>query len=124
MRDVREVLAEAVRVGDPGRVAELTPGQALDAVELLGGMLAVARVAAVELARGSARTSARSDSGAGQEAADRLLTAAEVAALLRCTREQVYRQAKRWPFAQKLGHRTLRVPEKALRAWLARQSRR
>lgn len=124
MRDVREVLAEAARVGDPGRVAELTPGQALDAVELLGGMLAVARVAAVEPVRGSGASPARVEAGVGQEAADRLLTAAEVAELLRCTREQVYRQAKRWPFAQELGHRTLRVPEKALRAWLARQSRR
>lgn len=122
MRDVRDVLAEAVRVGDPGRVAALTPGQALDAVELLGGMLAVARVAAVEPARGGGGSPARVEAGVGQSAVDRLLTAGEVAEMLRCSVPQVYRQARRWTFARKLGHRTLRVSEAGLRAWLARQA--
>lgn len=123
MRDMREVLAEAVRVGDPAALAELTPEQALDAVEQLAGLLAVARAAVAERARGGT-SPARVEMGAGQGAADRQLTAQEVAEVLRCSVPQVYRQARRWAFARKLGHRTLRVSEAGLLAWLARQSRR
>ncbi len=119
MRDVREVLAEAVRDGDSARVAELTPEQALDGVEAL----AVLRAVLAERARGGA-SPARVEVGARQAEADRLLTAQEVAELLRCSVAQVYRQARRWAFARKLGHRTLRVSEAGLRAWLARPSRR
>lgn len=123
MRDVREVLAEALRGGDAAALAELTPEQALDAVEVLAGLLAVARAGLAERARGSG-SPARVEVGTGQGAADRQLTAQEVAEVLRCSVAQVYRQAKEWKFAHKLGHRTLRVSEVGLRAWLARQSRR
>lgn len=112
MSDLREL------VGEPSRVALLTPEQALAAVE----ELAVLRAALLERAKGASPV--RAEVSAGQSATDRLLTAQEVAEVLRCSVPQVYRQARRWTFARKLGHRTLRVSEAGLRAWLARQSRR
>lgn len=123
MREVRELLAEAMRGGDPATLAELTSEQALDAVETLAGLLAVARAALAARARSSS-SPARVELGAGAGSEDRLLTAEEVAEVLRCSVAQVYRQSSRWPFARKLSHRTLRFSEVGLRAWLARQSRR
>lgn len=119
MPDVREVLAEAVRVGEPSRLAELTPEQALDAVEVL----AVLRAAAVERAMGGA-SAPRSEVGAGAGTPDRLLMAQEVAEALRCSVAQVYRQAPRWPFTRKLSHRVLRFSEAGFREWLAKTRRR
>jgi predicted DNA-binding transcriptional regulator AlpA len=118
VRDVREVLAEAVRVGDTARVAELTPEQALDGVEAL----AVLRAVLVERAR-SGGSPAQVEVRAGAGAEDRLLTAAEVAQVLRCSVPQVYRQARRWQFTRKLSHRVLRFSEAGLRVWLAKLSR-
>lgn len=124
MREMREVLAEALRGGDPATLTELTPEQALDAVETLAGLLAVARAALAVRARRGDASPARVEVGAGAGAEDRLLTAEEVAELLRCSVAHVYRQASRWPFARKLSHRTLRFSEVGLRVWLAKQSRR
>jgi predicted DNA-binding transcriptional regulator AlpA len=53
--------------------------------------------------------------------ADRLLTAKQVAERLQLSHEEVYRQAKRWPFTRKLGPRTLRFSEAGLNRWLDRR---
>ncbi len=119
MRDVREVLAEAVRIGDPACVAVLTPEQALEAVEAL----AVLRAAVAERARGVG-TPAHVEAGAGQGAPDRLLTAKQVAEVFGTSVEWVYRQAPRWPFTRKLSHRVLRFSEVGLRAWNTKSFRR
>lgn len=119
MRDVREVLAEAVRTGEAGPVAGLTPEQALDGVELL----AVLRAAVAERAR-AGTTVPRVEVGTGTGVADRLLTAEDVAEQLGCSVAWVYRQALRWPFARKLSHKVLRFSEAGLLEWLAKARRR
>lgn len=53
--------------------------------------------------------------------ADQWLTAAEVASMLRRTRAWVYRQARRWPFAKKLGRKTLLISKPHLERWVQRQ---
>ncbi len=50
--------------------------------------------------------------------ADRLLTAEQVAARLEWSERSVYRAAKAWPFARKLG-KSLRFSERGLERWLA-----
>ena len=50
---------------------------------------------------------------------DQLLTAEQVAARLGASEAWVYRQARRWPFARKLGRRCLRFSETGLDRWLA-----
>jgi len=117
MRDVREVLAEAVRIGESVTLAELTAEQALDALELF----AVLRVALAERVRGGSRLSrVEMSAGAGAGVEDRLLTAQDVAAVFGCSVAWVYRQAPRWPFTRKLSHKVLRFSEVGLREWLAK----
>ncbi len=49
---------------------------------------------------------------------ERLLTAAEVAARTGLSLDYVYRHARRWPFARKIG-RASRFSESGLERWLA-----
>lgn len=50
---------------------------------------------------------------------DRLLGVQDVADRLGMTTRAVYDNARRWPFARKLGRRTLRFSEVGLEKWLA-----
>jgi len=50
-----------------------------------------------------------------------MLTAGEVAERLHCSKQHVYREARRWPFTRKLARRVLRFSETGLERWLARQ---
>lgn len=58
---------------------------------------------------------------AAQAAPDRLLKAPEVAARLGLSLPEVYRQARRWPFARRLARRALRFSEQGLERWLERK---
>jgi predicted DNA-binding transcriptional regulator AlpA len=49
------------------------------------------------------------------------LSAAEVAAELGCSVKFVYRHAKQWPFAKRLGTRSYRFSQSGLRRWRTRQ---
>ena len=51
---------------------------------------------------------------------DVLLTADEVAAQLQRSRAWVYRQARLWPFANKLSHKTLRFSKRGMEKWMQR----
>lgn len=62
-----------------------------------------------------------SDSPHAEGSDDRLLTADEAAALLGLTPAQVKRRASGYSFTRKLGHRTLRFSEAALRRWIERK---
>jgi len=55
------------------------------------------------------------------EAQDRLLTAEEAAPLTGLTARQLLTR-RRLPFRRRVGHRTIRFSERALRAWLRRSS--
>lgn len=57
------------------------------------------------------------------EPSDRLLTAEEVATRLSISRQQVYRDARRWPFTRKLSPKVLRFSEAGLNRWLDRRGR-
>ena len=49
---------------------------------------------------------------------ERLLTAAQVAALLEVSPRYVYEHAARWPFTRKLSGKCVRFSEGGLRRWL------
>jgi len=54
------------------------------------------------------------------EQPDRLLTVTEVATRLGVSRRYVYGHADQYPFARRLGPKTLRFSERGLEKWLAR----
>src|SRR6266852_610371 len=51
---------------------------------------------------------------------DRLLTVSEAATRLGVSRRYVYGHANQYPFARRLGPKTLRFSERGLEKWLAR----
>src|SRR5207302_1129299 len=53
--------------------------------------------------------------------ADRLLSAAEVAAIMGVKENYVYTHAPRWPFTRKMSPKVLRFSEQGLRQWLERR---
>src|SRR5262249_49769428 len=54
---------------------------------------------------------------------DQLLTAEEVGRRLGLTTKQVYRRCGNWPFARRIGKRTLRFSELGRRQWLKAQGK-
>jgi excisionase family DNA binding protein len=54
------------------------------------------------------------------EQSDRLLTVSEAAKRLGVSRRYVYGHADEYPFARRLGPKTLRFSERGLEKWLAR----
>ena len=78
---------------DPGQAASLSP----EAVPAL-----LARTAAVQAAL-AARLATLGTDGHAPEDTDRLLTAAEAAAVLRVSQDYLYRNARKLPFAVRLG---------------------
>jgi len=104
MRDLRELLA------DPGRVVDLTPDEALSAIE------ALAALRAALAARLRAMPEAPKPDGHALE--DRLLTAEQAAERLGLRPSQVYRRAARFPFTRRLGRETVRFSEAGLVRYL------
>lgn len=94
-----------------------------------GAVAAALREVATSLPPGTAIPVARewilalleATTGTTPPALDRMLTAGEVAERLHCSKQHVYREARRWPFTRKLARRVLRFSETGLERWLARQ---
>jgi excisionase family DNA binding protein len=55
------------------------------------------------------------------EPADRLLTAAEAARLLNCSIDTVYRHARSWPFAVRVGRRSVRFSQNGIAAYATKR---
>jgi predicted DNA-binding transcriptional regulator AlpA len=58
----------------------------------------------------------------GNESAERLLTAEEVAHALGVTKRLVRRRAKRLPFARRISPRAVRYSESGLKRWMSNRT--
>ena len=83
----------------------------------LGALTALLGRAAVRLALDSSQSV--SDAQRGSEA---LLTIDEVAKRTGMSKDWLYRNARRLPFARRIGRRTLRFSESALERWMANRA--
>jgi predicted DNA-binding transcriptional regulator AlpA len=72
----------------------------------------------------TARLLGSHDTAASSESADRLLTAAQVAAILGVTKRWVERRARRLPFARRLSTHAVRYSESGLRRWMSNRQMR
>jgi len=101
MRDLRDLL------GDPARVAELTPEETAGALVELAALQS-ALAARLRIVPGASRATSHPPTE------DRLLTASQVAERFGRSVEWVYRHAGRWPFTRRETRGTLRFSEAGL----------
>jgi len=99
---------ELERLTDPSLAATVPP-------EAVPGVLA--RVSVLQAAL-IARLNVSAPPASPGDVTERLLTAAEAAAILGVTTRWLYRRSRRLPFARRLSRKVLRFSEAGLRKWI------